>query len=975
MGSNCCKNVRVTGISEPEPNNVNNSEEQHKTVVISVPSPSSVDFDVDQAHPQIKVKHSPRHLGSADSDNNDKISRSFRIQETLNEDNPVDDRKPTTLSQLPPIRRKKHNLDNEQQKRQQSFHLEQITPRKNANQESHEQLTAFRLPPLQKLVNSVNDDNLVESVSDESCLEINDKIADDWRLLTVPDSADFYKQDRFFTSTPIPPSPEQSFSNHENIDSLNLFVRPRSNNIGSDDDYISAPSSILQILRLREQMKLDEYFNTITDFSSKHLCSFTDKTNLPMITFPDDNNENSPNHSFDESTIYLSNTSFVTSDNKLISSELDIITPETFDEAFRIKRQHVIDNSSYRSIIEAWRPNSIEQLIDQVRNFSKNKPTIDRLWIVFYWIVQNIEYDTVPYVGRKHIDKSAEAVFRTGKAIADGYVNLFQRLCHDLDLTCEKVNGYSKVYVFDSCNKSSVPIDHTWNAVEINQHWYIIDLTLSAGYLDENQVFKRDLNSYYFLPRPNEIIYHHFPTNERWQLLKSPIKMAQYMQMPKLWPKFFQMNLKLISPSNIKHVDLVPRQAYAMVLIQAPRRISLAASFSLNEKEIDGGHRIVFDSKKRLYRCYFAPASVGAYIIRIFARDDINGNGLYNNVAEFELDIRNMPLKPISFPKTWKLFFELNLQIVWPCNTHLIKMNHGDTHTEILIQAPSDVEVAGQLTVDNSIRISGGNCTFFDRRKGVWRCMFAPHRDGIFEAYILAKRRLDPGGFAIAVQFKIKARRIPKPPLSYPITWQLFHDLDLQVEIPCNSATVMWPEYGSYAQVCIKTPDDVQLMSCIEHNGSRVEDGSLTQFNSEKQYWQLFFAPERTGKHKLLVFAHCSTPDGIISGIAVEFNLDVPQLRHSIKFPIIYTTFLTKRCRIFEPLEGTLKKGTIVCIHCEIPNARQVDLTIDSKWVKSEGYSNSILKRQILVGSREVIIYAKYDENTIYNELIKYTVE
>jgi hypothetical protein len=412
-----------------------------------------------------------------------------------------------------------------------------------------------------------------------------------------------------------------------------------------------------------------------------------------------------------------------------------------------------------------------------------------------------------------------------------------------------------------------------------------------------------------------------------------------------------------------------------MVLIQAPRNISLVTSFTLIEKEIDGGHRIVFDNQERLYHCHFAPASVGIHIIRFFGKNDSIDNDSYNIVVELELDVRQMPLKPISFPRTWKPFFELNLEIVWPQDTHLIKMDHGDTHTEILIRAPSDVELIGRLTIDDSVNIRGGHCAFLDRRKGVWRCLFAPHRDGLFEAFILAKRRLDPGSYAIAVQFKIKAKRIPIPPLSYPKTWQLFHDLDLQVEIPCNTATVMWPEFGSYAQVCIRTPDDVRLVSYIERNGIRIENGSLTQFNSEKQHWQLFFAPERTGEHKLLVFAHCSTPDGIISGIAAEFHLDVTQLRHSIKFPVIYTTFLTKKCRIYEPMDGILKRNAVVCIHCEIPDARQVDLTVDSKWVKTEGYKNSILKRQIIVGSREVIIYAKYDENTIYNELIKYTVQ
>ncbi|CAF1214769.1 unnamed protein product [Rotaria sordida] len=976
MGSNCCKNVRVSGVSQPEPANVNNLEEQHKKSILSVSPPIPIEFDADKNHTQSNSTHPAQHPNSVDADNNDKIPTSLRVREASNENNLVNNHKFITSSQFPPIRRKKYNSKNEQQ---QSTHPVPSVSKKPVIEETHDRITSGRLPPLQKPMNVKNDATLVESVSGESYSESDDKVADHWRLMVVPDRADFYEEDRFFTSTPIPPSPEQSNSEKEHAETLNPLLRPVSNNIGSDDEHISAPLNLAQILRLQAALNWDEHCKPVPipelKISPQHLYSITDKINVPSTIIRNIDDDNISDSSFDESTIYLSNTSVVSNDKKNTADELDIIHPEAFDEPFNVQRQHVIDNSSYRLIVEAWRPNSIEQLVDHIKNFSKNKPTIDRLWIVFYWIARNIEYDTVPYVGKKHVDKSAEAVFRTGKAIADGYANLFKHLCDSLDLTCEKVNGYSKAYIFDPCNKSSVPIDHTWNAVQINQHWFLIDLTCSAGYLDNNQVFKRELNSYYFLARPNEMIYHHFPTNERWQLLKKPVKMMQYMQMPKLWPKFFQLNLKLIIPSNIIHVDLVPRQSYALVVIQASRNISLTASFMLNEKEIDGGHRIIYDRQKRLYRCYFAPASIGVHIIRFLAKDDNIDNGSYNNVAEFEFDVRQMPLKPISFPKTWKSFSELNLEIAWPCNTHIIKMDHGDNHTEILIRAPSDVELASRLIVDNSIKIPGGHCTFLDRRKDVWRCMFAPHCDGLFEAYILAKRRLDPGSFAVAVRFKIKARRIPIPPLSYPKTWQLFHDLDLQVETPRNSAIVMWPEYGSYAQVCIKTPDDVRLMCCIEQNGIRIENGALTQFNSEKQHWQLFFAPEHIGKHKLLVFAHCSTPDGVISGMAVEFYLDVTQLRHSIKFPVIYTAFLTKKCRIYEPLNGILKRGAVVSLHCEIPNARQVDLTIDSKWIKTEGYRNSILKRQIIVGTREVIIYAKYDENTVYNELIKYTVQ
>jgi len=961
MGSTCCKNIRVAGIPQEDPVNVNNSEDEYyKRSIFSISPPIPSEFDDDKTTTQSTTTiHRPQHP-NLNEENQTPVMFFPQERQVTNENNLENENKRITSSQFPPIR-------------QQRF-----SKKPGIQRVSTPGLTV-RLPKLHKSIDLENDDHMLESVSDDSQLENIGNFNDDWRSLTIPDGSEFRQDERFYTSTPIPPSPEESDSDEAHAVTMNYLLEPLSNNIVSDSANLSAPLSLLEILQLREQANLEKYFTPapIPDLEllPQNLYSIPDRLNLPMIKVKDTNDSTMATNSFDDSTIYLSNPPVIANDKNTIANKIDVIYPEAFDEAFKVMRQQAIDNNSYRLIIEAWRPNSIEELIDQIKKFVTTKPIIDCLWIVYYWIARNIEYDTVPYVGKKHTDKSAEAVFRTRKAIGDGYANLFKRLCDGLDLICEKIHGYSKTYIFDPCNKSSVPIDHTWNAVQINQFWYLIDLTCSAGYLDDNQVFKRELNSYYFLSQPNEMIYHHFPAGEQWQLLKLPIKMAQYMQMPKLWPKFFQYDLQLINPSDTIHADLDPLQSYATVLIQAPRNISLIATFALNEKEIDGGQQITFDSRKRIYRCYFAPTSIGVHIIRFFAKNDSIENSSYSIVAELELDARQMPSKPISFPKTWKSFSELNLEILWPHDTHLIKMNHGDTHIEILIRAPSDVELVGRLTVDKTVKILGGHCTFLDRRNGVWRCLFAPNRDGLFEAFILAKRRLDPGGYNIAARFRIKAKRIPMPPLSYPKTWQLFHDLDLQVEIPRNSATVPWPEYGSYAQVCIRTPDDVRLISCIERNGFRVENGSLTQFNSEKQHWQMFFAPERTGQHKLLIFAHCSTPDGTISGIAVELYLNVTQLRHSIKFPVTYTTFLTKRCRIYEPIDGVLKRNTTVGIHCEIPDAKQVDLTIDSKWIKAEGYQDSILKRQILVGSKEVIIYAKYDEHTVYSELIKYTVQ
>lgn len=969
MGSGCCKNVRVMGIPQQEPVTVANAEQCYKNSIVSVLPTLPIEVNLRKQDTQSIATH-------FNSEENEKTSISSRPPEINNENIPDNEFKPPVASQFPPIRQARHRA--EKKPKSSTSSIPPIS-RTIITEKTESSTLTVRLPPLHTPRTLDIDDNLLESVSDDSQSDDVANLDDDWRLMSIPNRSDFYGDDRFFTSTPIPPSPEHSDSDEDHIETLNYLLRPLSNNIGSYDPRLSAPLYMPRVLQAPEQANSDRYFQPIPipdlALSPQTLYSLGDRANLPMIRVNEIDDSNVAKNSFDDSTIYLTHSPIVIKNRNNIPQQIELLFSEAFDEAFNMLRQYAIENSSYRLIIEAWRPNSIEQLVDQIKKFPTNKTILDQLWIVFYWIARNIEYDTLPYVGKKLADKSAEAVFRSRKAIGDGYANLFRRLCDDLDLTCEKVHGYAKTYIFDPHNKSTVPIDHVWNAVQISQYWYLVDVTCGAGYLDENQVFKRELNPYYFLPPPNELIYHHLPAAERWQLLKNPINMAQYMQMPKLWPQFFQHDLRLLYPNDTVHVDLDPRQSYATVLIQAPHAINLVAAFTLNEKEVDGGCQIVYDGRKHLYSCDFAPTSTGVHLIRFYARNDRIENSSLHIVAQFELDVRQIPSKIVSFPKTWRPFFDLNLEIIWPIDTHSIKMDHGDTHTEILIRAPSDVELVGRLAAENNVRIAGGYCTYLDRRKGVWRCLFAPNHDGLFDAFILAKRRLDPGSFTMAARFRIKAKRIPSPPLSYPRTWQLFHDLDLHIESPRNSATVPWPEFASYAQICIRTPDDVRLMSCIERNGFRVENGSLTQFNREKQYWQLFFAPERMGEHKLLIFVHCSTPDGVISGIAAEFYLNVTQLRHAVKFPVIYSTFLMKKCRIHEPIDGVLKKNARVWIHCEIPNARQVDLTIDSKWIKTEGYQDSILKRQIIVGSKDVIIYAKYDENTIYNELIKYTVQ
>ena len=178
----------------------------------------------------------------------------------------------------------------------------------------------------------------------------------------------------------------------------------------------------------------------------------------------------------------------------------------------------------------------------------------------------------------------------------------------------------------------------------------------------------------------------------------------------------------------------------------------------------------------------------------------------------------------------------------------------------------------------------------------------------------------------------------------------------------------------SYTEILIRAPDDIQLSGAIRYESVEVENGSLVQFHHQKRLWQLLFAPERTGLHELIVYARKVQESPPNWDAVVKFNLNVKELQRPIKFPVLYNKFRTTKCQIYTPIEGVLKKDSIIPIHCIIPGARSVNLTVDSRLLAYEGYRNPILKRQITTESKDVVIYGKYGQSASLDGLIKYTV-
>jgi hypothetical protein len=56
-----------------------------------------------------------------------------------------------------------------------------------------------------------------------------------------------------------------------------------------------------------------------------------------------------------------------------------------------------------------------------------------------------------------------------------------------------------------------------------------------------------ELDEYYFMPAPSQLIYTHFPDDPAWQLLERPLTLDEFENLVPVKPAFFKHDLLLLS--------------------------------------------------------------------------------------------------------------------------------------------------------------------------------------------------------------------------------------------------------------------------------------------------------------------------------------------------------------------------------------------------------------------------------------------
>lgn len=102
--------------------------------------------------------------------------------------------------------------------------------------------------------------------------------------------------------------------------------------------------------------------------------------------------------------------------------------------------------------------------------------------VIFAWVVGNIRYDQRLYDSGKAIkEKPLKRILRKRKGVCTDYARLMDSLCYFAGIQNTTVNGYIKEIIFDV--DDTLYFDtHAWNAVKLDNRWYLYDATWSSGY-------------------------------------------------------------------------------------------------------------------------------------------------------------------------------------------------------------------------------------------------------------------------------------------------------------------------------------------------------------------------------------------------------------------------------------------------------------------------------------------------------------
>ena len=239
------------------------------------------------------------------------------------------------------------------------------------------------------------------------------------------------------------------------------------------------------------------------------------------------------------------------------------------------------------------------------------------------YVADRVEYDFAALEAFPDIPPEAaeaQGTWRNRRGVCAGYADLFRVMA--------KAAGLEAAYVVGETRTESGgvrPVKHAWNAVQIRDDWYLLDVTWNAGSADSEsggKVFRKRYSTAYLFAPPEVFGLDHFPDVERWQLRADPLERAEFVRQPLLRPEFLAKGLELLSPVRPQ----VDTSGSLDVRIRNPRQLSLIVT-ATHKDTAEERDCLLVSGASAVATCTFT--SPGAWSVSIYANEQRYGSHPY----------------------------------------------------------------------------------------------------------------------------------------------------------------------------------------------------------------------------------------------------------------------------------------------------------------------------------------------------------
>jgi len=183
-------------------------------------------------------------------------------------------------------------------------------------------------------------------------------------------------------------------------------------------------------------------------------------------------------------------------------------------------------------------PNEYEISIEAFASFLTGfNSEAEIAFATFYWMSKKIEYDYED--DDTWENQESEVVFGDKKAVCTGYSQLYANLTRKAGLeNTVRVFGWAKGTGWEDSDINNDE-NHAWNAVQIDNKWFLIDVTWASNWYQGCKNIKSAYDIF-FLAVSEDFINSHYPNDNRWQLLENPYSESDFLNFNK---KFLHFNL------------------------------------------------------------------------------------------------------------------------------------------------------------------------------------------------------------------------------------------------------------------------------------------------------------------------------------------------------------------------------------------------------------------------------------------------